>query len=370
MLDFLKFCKSLAKNNVVHIDNFVFKLHYRLTVIVLVVSSVLITTKQFFGDPIDCEMDGTFNNMFDTYCWIYNTHIIKNTLENEILPGLGNYHDHIKTETPEAADSDEGIIKQKYYQWICIVLALQALLFYTPRYIWKNWEGGRLKMLAKDLGGPLLTSNWDQEAKDRLINYIVHGKDCHNVYAIRFLFCELFNLINVVSQIVLTNWFLSGQFSGLHVFTDLMNGEDPLKMVFPKLVKCTYNSYGSSGSIQKRDALCILPLNVFNEKLYLIMWFWFYFLSLLSAVALLYRLLFFCVPFIRVYLLMARTKYVTKGIARIIVYQISFGNCFILYQLGNNLNPIVFRELIMGICNYLQSNKKHQSLSAEITFPI
>ncbi|XP_018334819.1 innexin inx2-like [Agrilus planipennis] len=218
-------------------------------------------------------------------------------------------------------------------------------------------------------GGPLLTSKWDQEVKDRLINYIVHGKDSHNLYAIRFLICELLNLINVVFQIVLTNWFLNGQFSGLRVLIDVINGENPMSMVFPKLVKCTYYRYGPSGSTENRDGLCILPLNIFNEKLYLIMWFWFYCLALLSALTLLYRLLFFCVPFIRVYFLMARAKYVTKERAKIVVDQISFGNCFVLYQLGKNLNPIVFRELVMGISNNLKSTKK-QSLSADITFPI
>jgi hypothetical protein len=35
---------------------------------------------------------------------------------------------------------------------------------------------------------------------------------------------------------------------------------DPMSRVFPKVTKCNINTYGPSGSIQRFDALCILPL--------------------------------------------------------------------------------------------------------------
>lgn len=47
---------------------------------------------------------------------------------------------------------DDEQIKHIYYQWVCFVLLGQAVMFYTPRYLWKMWEGGRLKALASDLG--------------------------------------------------------------------------------------------------------------------------------------------------------------------------------------------------------------------------
>lgn len=36
------------------IDNLVFRLHYRGTFIILVACSLMVTSKQYFGDPIDC----------------------------------------------------------------------------------------------------------------------------------------------------------------------------------------------------------------------------------------------------------------------------------------------------------------------------
>ena len=50
--------KELIKLDKVWIDNNVFRLHYKVTFIMLVTASLLVTSKQFFGDPIDCIVDG------------------------------------------------------------------------------------------------------------------------------------------------------------------------------------------------------------------------------------------------------------------------------------------------------------------------
>lgn len=42
--------------------------------------------------------------------------------------------------------------------------------------------------------------------------------------------------------------------------------------VFPRVTKCTFHKYGASGSIQKHDALCVLALNILNEKIYIFLW--------------------------------------------------------------------------------------------------
>ena len=39
----------------VSIDNLTFKLHYKWSVTLFIVCSVLVQTSQFFGDPVQCE---------------------------------------------------------------------------------------------------------------------------------------------------------------------------------------------------------------------------------------------------------------------------------------------------------------------------
>ena len=40
----------------------------------------------------------------------------------------------------------------------CVIyrcFTFQAILFYIPRYLWKTWEGGRVKMLVQDMNVPI-----------------------------------------------------------------------------------------------------------------------------------------------------------------------------------------------------------------------
>ena len=43
---------------------------------------------------------------------------------------------------------------------------------------------------------------------------------------------------------------------------------DPMVYIFPRMTKCTFHKFGTSGEIEKHDAMCILPLNIVNEKIY------------------------------------------------------------------------------------------------------
>ena len=49
---------------------------------------------------------------------------------------------------------------------------------------------------------------------------------------------------------------------------------DPMIYIFPRMTKCTFHKFGPSGEVEKHDALCILPLNIVNEKIYIFIWFW------------------------------------------------------------------------------------------------
>ena len=48
--------------------------------------------------------------------------------------------------------------------------------------------------------------------------------------------------------------------------------DDPLNRVFPKVAKCNFNKYGPSGTVEIFDGLCILSLNIINEKAWIERW--------------------------------------------------------------------------------------------------
>lgn len=73
-MDIFGSLRSVLKIDQVCVDNNVFRLHYKVTVIFLLACSVLVTSRQYFGDPIDCiQRDDIPANIIDTYCWIHAT---------------------------------------------------------------------------------------------------------------------------------------------------------------------------------------------------------------------------------------------------------------------------------------------------------
>ncbi|GBN74959.1 hypothetical protein AVEN_46172-1 [Araneus ventricosus] len=53
-MDLLSVLKCFFKTDSITIDNIVFRLHYKATAITLVAFSILVTARQYIGDPIDC----------------------------------------------------------------------------------------------------------------------------------------------------------------------------------------------------------------------------------------------------------------------------------------------------------------------------
>merc|ERR1712037_848972 len=81
---------------------------------------------------------------------------------------------------------------------------------------------------------------------------------------------------------------------------DFEERTDPMAMVFPKMAKCTFHKYGPTGTIQRHDGLCILPVNIINEKIYFFLWFWFVALAIITGAQQVYRLLTVLVPGLQV----------------------------------------------------------------------
>lgn len=342
MLGVFQSVRGLLKIDNVAIDNSVFRLHYKATVIILVVASLLVTSSQYIGDPIDCMVDGVPQKLMDTYCWIHSTFTLPRTIGKDDVghPGIG---------TP---DDNEERKYHKYYQWVCFFLFFQAILFFIPRYLWKAWEGGRCKMLVMEMNCPIMEEEVKNKRKKMLIDYFSQNLRNHNMYAIRFFFCEALNFINIIGQIYFTDFFLGYEFTtyGTRVIeyanADQEDRTDPMAMVFPKVTKCTFLNYGPSGTPQHLDGLCVLSLNIIIEKIYICLFFWFISVAVLSGVGMLYRAIVIASPEVRLYLLRARARLALADDVNAICRKCQIGDWFLLYQLGKNIDPFIFREIL------------------------
>lgn len=355
MLHIFNSIKSLLKFEKSKIDNIVFSLHYEASVIILVAFALFVTTNQYIGNPIDCMIDEIPRSIIDTYCWIYGTYIVSSKINGEIG------RDVIHPGVTNVINGEKGDIKYySYYQWIGFVLLIQALLFYIPYYVWKTWEGGRIKMLSVNLNLPILEAEYRRERKSAVINYLYENLHHHNVYLFRFVFCELLNLMNIVAQIFFIDYFLDGEFKtyGLDVlkFTE-MHPEvriDPMARIFPKVTKCSFHKYGPSGSVQFFDGLCLLPLNIINEKIFIFLWFWCVILCGLSIFSMVYRILILCIPQARNVVLSMRAGFSSRSTIKNVLKKCHVGDWFILYQLSKNIDSIMFKEIISELDNKLE----------------
>ena len=101
----------------------------------------------------------------------------------------------------------------------------------------------------------------------------------------------------------------------------------------PQVTKCSFHKYGSSGTVETHDGLCVLPLNIFNEKIYIFLWFWFVAVAVVSGLGLLYRAATFFQPF-RQILLRTRCRLASQGDIEAVARKCHIGDWFLLYQLG------------------------------------
>ncbi|KAJ8981651.1 hypothetical protein NQ317_000879 [Molorchus minor] len=327
------------------IDNMVFRAHYRITSAILFLCCIIVTANNLIGDPIQCINDrGVPGHVINTYCWITYTFTLPHEQGKHIgtesaHPGLGN---------------DNGDRRyHSYYQWVPFVLFFQGILFYIPHWIWKNWEQGKIRMISEGMRGILVGEKQEREYRqNRLVQYLIETMHLHNSYAFGYFLCEALNFVNVMVNIFFTDKFLGGAF--LTYGTDVVafsnmnqeNRTDPMVAIFPRVTKCIFHKFGPSGSIQKHDALCVLALNILNEKIYIFLWFWFIILAILSGLAIVYSAAVVLLPSTRETILRRRFRFGAPNAVDTIIRKTQVGDFLLLHLLGQNTNQMVFNEIL------------------------
>ncbi|XP_060526772.1 innexin inx2-like [Cylas formicarius] len=354
MQTFVKGFKTWAKLGDVQTENVVFKIHCKITVLMLILFSVLLSSKQYFGDPIDCDV-AQRKEIVNLYCWTTGTFIIDKKVEGSSdLQGLGNL----------ASAGSKETFTLLYYQWVWFLFLLQALCFYAPKHVWRLWERRQLAQIIQDLCGPLVTEKWTLEYKEKIVSYLLHARNL-DIYSFRFAVCEFLTLVNLIFQILLMNWYLKGEYLSYGVNVATGAWPESMNRVFPKRAKCNYTRYGASGSVESRDALCVLPLNTLNEKFFLILWYYFAVLMILTIGALTFRFLFLYSGKVREHLLKMRVAGHGIGNKKIktIVEHLSHGQFFALHHMSKNLNPIIFDELLVELLGRVVRHRRDNSIS-------
>ena len=210
-------------------------------------------------------------------------------------------------------------------------------------------------MLVQEMNVPMVEEDAKRDRIKLIIDYFKMNRKSQDFYAIKFFLCELINFINVIGQIYFTDMFLGFEFTtygtdvlSLIQYTDLDQElrDDPMNRVFPKVTKCTFHKFGPSGTVEKFDGLCVLSLNIINEKIYVALWFWFLLLAVISGVMLIYRMLCMFAPGMRVLLLQKNAGLAPKHEIQTLCDRHGMGDWFLMMLLSNNIDPLIFKEFV------------------------
>lgn len=355
-----------------HTEGFVNRLHYRASVLLLFGCSLIVTCLEWVGNgnKINCVLTGPVDNwiipqnVINTYCYVLTTftlprHYASRIGDEVVQPGVGNFN-----------PASDDVSFKAYYQWVPFVLFLQGCCFYFPHLVFKAWEGGKVKNIIAGLNNLILNKD-ERSGKERILaNYFVESLHTHNFWAMKMLIIEFLNLLNVVGQIYFVDVFLGGEFStfGMNAINfldaDPENRIDPMATVFPRVTKCTYRKYGPSGTIQNHDAMCVMPINIVNEKIYVFLWFWLILMSALSVFSLIHHIFMMVTPSVNKMVLRSRSMNQADLPLEEMGREFELGDWKLLMLLSRNMEPLVFGEFIRELFQAMKDANANANAAA------
>ncbi len=253
-------------------------------------------------------------------------------------------------------------------------LLFQALMFYFPHYLWKTFDGGRVRTVVASGCAYSMKESDRVEKRKLLTQYMASHIRRHNAWYYQFVFCEILNFVNVVGQIFFTDLFLGHEFTNFGISVadfleqDPEHRTDPMTAVFPRVTKCTWHSYGPSGTIVRQDTLCVLAWNIINEKIYVFFWFWLVLLAIITGCALVYRLVsFFYMP-VRSKVLLLQNAAAREEVDTVL-NKCKIGDWYFLSHISSQMDPRDFREFLKMLSEELKVGPSNGNVEMTSLYP-
>jgi innexin len=306
---FVDVFKRVLSSNKIQDDDFSDRLNHRWTVSLLILFCILVGSAQYVGSPIACWCPAQFTGSMTTYanyiCWIANTYYVPT---DEFLPNPTQPREH----------------RIAYYQWVPFILALMALLFYIPFVVWHllaKPSGLDAKTVMKVIYSMDASSS---ESRDKVmrntVKLIDRAIDYHRDYydytfigrlrrkisrcflptnrsgyyiSALYMIVKLLYVANVCGQFFLLNTFMGPNFNiyGFEVIRDMIKGRDFWESPrFPRVTMCDFVIRNLGENNHRNTIQCTLPINLFNEKIFIFLWFWLCLVAFMSVYTFLYWL--------------------------------------------------------------------------------
>ncbi|KAE9554378.1 hypothetical protein FO519_002370 [Halicephalobus sp. NKZ332] len=258
------------------IDDVTDRISYFWTTTICFFFALLTGSRMFFGKPIECMMPAEYpSNWGDyirQYCYItttYDKEISKNWNATEI--------------------SSHAV--QAYYQWVPMVLILQALSIYFPHLLWKfaqKYNSIDFEHVVKECRKLRYSVASD---RDKSIVSIVDYLKMHLSYqgvpgnrnsagfgsfnSLLHMFSKALTIGVIIGNVIFMNYFFgmgNSPFWGLSMaYNSLTNVDWEDNGIFPRV---TYCQFTQKDFVVKNihTVQCVLMINMLNEKIFAFLW--------------------------------------------------------------------------------------------------
>jgi len=293
-------------------DDFYDRLSRKYSLIVLGVSFLIVSSSQFVGNPINCytqNIAGGHVAYVNWVCWISSSY-------------------YLPFDKPLPSRYEQTPDKIPYYQWVPFILLCMMFLFYLPGFVWRNLNkacGINTKIITKMVAD---MDQLDGEKREKAVRALAKhidkalayhreyeygfmhnfrrqlasilcctiGRHSGNYLAWTYVFVKLLYIGNAVGQLFLLNVFMGRGFTliGFETIQRWWHGSDmDIVERFPRITMCKFKIRTLGANIQSYDVQCLLPINIYNEKIFLFIWFWLAFVAVASIYGLIKWLFYF-----------------------------------------------------------------------------
>ena len=323
-----------------------------------------------------------------------------------------------KDKIPDANDKKKAHLN--YYQWVPFILLTQAFLFYSPAFVWQSFgtkTGFDINTLVKLINN---SENLNPEMREKTLRYLAKHMDkaleiqrdnnsktfskfsrlfnrifCflffqkrHGNYLLSvYLFTKVLFILNVFVQFFLLNNFLGNNYKlyGIEVIVNLWKSslltssfstnsnqimtqseiiESPR---FPRVTMCQFQVRFLGDNIHEYVVQCALPINLFNEKIFIFIWFWLVYVAFASIYGLIlwlwYLLPWNRVNFLKKYLKTmdrkSKEKFDKKMFRTFDRYYLKQDGVLVLRLIGKNSNQVFMGELMLALWDNFKRNQDY-----------
>lgn len=285
---------NIAAGPGTHDDDSVDQLNHWASVGLLLALAAGTGAKQFVGVPVRCWIPSEYKKDYyqdyaDNYCWVSQMY-------------------YVPFSEPVPFDEDDRYeVDISFYRWVTLMFLLQALLYKLPNLLWrelKGYSGLNVQKIVDMVQETSMMMPDERHAKLKDVAVFMHrwlktyciyrfnaiarfrekfssvlfcfGKRSGTYLTGLYMFIKILYVANSIGQFFLLSVFLGLNFWGFGI--DAMNtffkeGRWQDHYTFPRIGMCDYKIRQMT-NLQTFSVQCVLSINLFLEKIYLLIWFW------------------------------------------------------------------------------------------------